>query len=326
MKFNPTQIPFVLLLIVIISGCGGGSAVIPPIERDTNDPGWPNPDPGHWVPDYQHNRAQVREDHWITTPDGVKLHMLLYRPVDSSPANQYPGVILVPGGDNEALVWENLYRKTNAFELVNAGLIILTFDPRGRGFSEGTENYYGKIHQDDFKLIIEWFNRHPHIIPGGIGVASFSFGITLAVPTLGRYPELPARFLLDNEGSIDRYYNTNWDEPKYLDIMRGHDTSDDEFWSEREPIDHISNVACPYFRLETDYSHYSHRHTYEAAILMVNSAINGSSPYVQLNDNQPNVILDESEPDRYIWFSNELRMQYFYYMILHAVSVTTLVD
>jgi alpha/beta superfamily hydrolase len=315
-----------VIMLIILTGCGGGSPVSPPLEHDTNDPGWPDADPGHWAPVYQYNREQVKEAFWLTTPDGTKLHLMLYRPSDSSAANQYPGVILVQGGDNEGLIWENMYQKTNTFELVRTGLIILTFDPRGRGLSEGIEDYYGKTHQDDFKLIIEWFNERPDIIPGGVGVASYSFGITLSVPTLGRYPELPARFLLDCEGAIDRYYCTNWDEPKYIGLMRGHDSTDDEFWEYREPIDYISSVACPYFRLETDYNHYTHRLCSEVAITMINSAINGASPFVQLNDNTPNVILDVSRADEYNWFPNKLRMPCFFYMILHAVSVTTMVD
>ena len=286
----------------------------------------PEPEPDHWVPDYQPEREQVMDKFWLTAQDGIELHLLLYRPLDSSPSNQYPGIILVPGGIKDGFSWQNTNIKANAWEFVRSGLIVLTFDPRGRGLSGGEDDYYGIDGQDSFKLIVEWFNKRQDIIPGGVGISSSSLGIILAANTLGRYPDLPVRFLVDMEGGSDRYYSTNNDDPDYMIYNAGHSISDDAWWESREAITYIGSIPHPYFRLQTDFDHFLHRFNPHDAIRMVNAAMNGASPYVQLNDMTPNAHYDPDKTDYYNWLPAEYNFEQFYAMTLHAVSVTTILE
>jgi pimeloyl-ACP methyl ester carboxylesterase len=251
------------------------------------------------------------------------LHAVLHRPADSSPSRKYPGLLLVPGGLMAGASWHATWRKSNAWNFVDAGLIVLIYDARGRGWSGGEEDFDGPIQQDDLATVIEWLNARDDVLPGAIGVASSSWGITVASGALSRHPDLPARFLVDLEGAGDRYEMTQWDDPKWLEIMHGHSTSDDEFWKDREAIRFVGGIACPYFRLQSNCDHAFDRFYVDHAINMVNGAVNGESPYVRLNDMPPNRTYDLAHAHDYHWFPVGDTDETFYYAVLGAFCTTT---
>ena len=316
-KLLPLSI-FIVLLSGLFGCVGGGISPVDPDPREQ----LPH-EAEYWAPDYQPDREQVMTHYYLTAPDGVKLHCQLFRPTDSSPSNRYPAIILIPGAAYSGYVFQNPNFKINTWELVRNGLIALTTDARGRGLSGGEENYYGTIQQEDFKMILEWFIGRDDILPGGIGVCASSAGIVLAGMTLGRYPDLPARYLIDNEGMADRYYGTasipDW-------ALLGHDQSDDEWWDQREPLNYMKFIPVPYFRIQTDWDHYNDLPYFDGAIAMVNQALLGASPYVQLNDVVIDSVLDVNKADEYQWYYNQDRHVLLYNMILHATSLTTIVD
>ncbi len=316
-KLLPLRILIVLLTGLFGCGVGGSSPVDP-------DPAGQLPhEAENWAPDYQPDREQVMTHYYLEAPDGVDLHCQVFRPADSSPANRYPAIVLIPGAAYSGYAFQNPNFIFNTWELVREGLIVLTIDARGRGLSGGEENYYGTIQQEDFKMTLEWFIERDDILPGGIGICSSSAGIVLAGMTIGRYPYLPVRYLIDNEGIIDRYYG-NASVPDWG--LLGHDQSDDEWWDQREPLNYIQYIPVPYFRIQTDLDHYNDLPYFDGAIAMVNRALLGASPYVQLNDVVINSELDVNKADEYEWCEVAKRTVYFYNMILHATSLTTLID
>jgi len=295
---------FVLIAVIALAGCGGGGNPVQPPDYDTDIP-------------------QSQEDYWIRTADDFGLHLILHRPADSSPSKRYPGLILIPGALQAGDVWHSRNRKSNAWEFVDEGMIVLLYDARGRGYSGGTEDYDGPIQQDDLKIVIEWLNKRPNVLPGGVGIGTSSWGITVAAGTLGRYPDVPVKFLVDLEGAHDRYVMTQWDDPKWVKILHGHGTWDEEFWKDREAIKYIGDITCPYYRIQSSYDHALDRFYVDHAIAMVDAAVEGKSPFVQLNDMEPNQLYDVENADKYHWYKISQVDLMFFDTILRAMGLPT---
>ena len=154
-----------------------------------------------------------------------------------------------------------------------------------------------------------------------MGVVSSSWGITLASSTLAIYQDLPVRFLIDLEGQQDRYTSTNWDDPFWIDYRGGIDTSDDEFWAEREAITFQPFITVPYIRVQSGLDHIFDRFYVDHAIELVNAAVNGLSPYARLNHEEPNLILDIENPHQYGWEDIDTVDEALYMYVVEA-SVT----
>ncbi len=313
--------------VLCLIGCsGGGDPITNPNDPFSDDPYLDPSDIPHWTPDVQNERTQVQEDEWLVTDDNVGLHLIVHRPEDSSAANQYPGLLLIPGGLQPGAAWHARWRKSNAWEFVDAGMIVLLYDSRGRGFSAGDEDYNGPVNQDDLADIIDWFNSREDVLSGGIGIATSSWGITVAAGTLARYPELDCRFLLDLEGAQDRYVMTQWNDEKWLGIMHGHVTSDDEFWDTREAITYIGDVLCPYYRIQSGLDHAMDYFFVDHAIELVNAAVNGESSFVRMNEMEPGIQYDMAIAQTYDWYPIGDLDNIFFDMVLRAMSYHTELD
>jgi pimeloyl-ACP methyl ester carboxylesterase len=326
-RFLPFITAIGVALIVLFAGCGGGNAnPIHPGDPFSDDP-WLDPtDIPHWQADLQPDREQTEEVFWVEASDGLPIYTRIHRPVDSSATKQYPGLVLVPGGLQQGYAWHATWRKSNAWEFVDAGLIVLIYDARGRGWTAGEEDYDGPVQQDDLAQIIRWFVSRDDVLPGGVGVASSSWGITATSGAAARNPDLPIRFLIDLEGAQDRWVMTQWDDPKWVDIMEGHDTWETEFWDVREAISYIDDVTCPYFRIQSDCDHALDYFYVDHAIEMVNAAVNGKSPYVRLNDMEPNRLYDIDKAEEYHWFPIKDIDVTYYWAVLDAFEITTVVE
>lgn len=322
MKQIMKRFPLLALgIIVFLAGCGGSGMVTEPSNN-----GIETLDTDHWMPNIQADRAQLEQEEWIRATDDVALHAIVHRPADSSTERKYPGLVLIPGSLQTGESWHAAWKKSNAWEFVDAGLIVLVYDSRGRGLSGGEEDFNGHRQQDDLRTVIEWFCARDDVLPGGIGIASSSWGITVASGTLARYPDLQVRFLLDREGADNRYVITQWDDPEWVELMGGHGTSDDEFWSEREAIRYIGQIRCPYFRLQSRFDHALHRFYVDHAINLVNAAVAGASPYVRLNDMPPDVTYDLGRAWEYEWYDISDADEVFYRSVLEAMSFTTVLE
>ncbi len=228
------------------------------------------------------------EEHWVTNPTtGAELYVHITFPNGDGP---YPTLVVVPGGIGAG----NKFRLPGgmADALAEVGIVTVTFDPDGRGQSEGEEDYNGHAQQDGLAAVIEFTATLSQVDPQQIGLASFSYGITMASGTLARYPDLPILFLLDWEGPADRFDTTvECSNSTRIDF---NPCDDDLYWVQREALVFILDVSIPYQRLQSEKDHVQPDVSH--AINMVNNAVEGGAPWVRLNDLTPNESYDPSDP------------------------------
>jgi hypothetical protein len=260
------------------------------------------------------------------------------------PLSRFAAVIKIPGGINpgrsEALTPE-------AIALAEAGMVVVTFNAEGRIdernpddiASEGSEDYNGFHNQDTLADLILYVATLPYVNANNIGLRSQSYGITIAAGCVGRYPDLPVKYIVDGEGPPSSFVTVQepWalfsssDHPNHdkyetvYDIL-GHYSTDrdpspenEAFWSQREAIRFIGSFRGRYLRLQGEWDHsqppsqtseieafhqpprwWQGKHTCD----MVNAAIEGGVPWVRVNlDAQQNPINQGctfAEPPRFI--------------------------
>jgi pimeloyl-ACP methyl ester carboxylesterase len=228
--------------------------------------------------------------HRITNPTSdAELYVEIVRPRhwDGQPL---PTLVFVPGGTGSSADFKRSTPKL--LQLADAGYTIVLFDPDGRGQSTGIEDLDGTIHQDGLAAVIEFAASLHEVDTDAIGLATFSYGITMGSGTLARYPDLPVRFLIDWEGPADRYDTTFECTPNpRIDWA---DCDDEDFWSQREALTFIAEVAVPYQRLQSAEDHVQPDVSH--AINMVNAAAQGAAPWTRLNDLPPDQLYDPASP------------------------------
>lgn len=223
---------------------------------------------------------------------GAALRVIILPPQELENA-PFPTLVLVPGGSGSS---EDFTRPGRAItqRLNEAGYLVVLFDPDGRGESEGVEDNNGFTHQDGLAEVIRFAAAHPLSDGSGIGLVSYSFGITMCSGALARHPDLPVRFLIDWEGPADRNDTGSCDEAGVGHLGEVASCSDEQFWSEREAQTFIGEVAFPYLRLQSERDHV--QPDVGHALRMVNAAVAGASSWVRLNELPINQIYDENAP------------------------------
>ena len=230
---------------------------------------------------------------WVINPtDNAHLNVELLQPEDGGDTPR-PTLILVPGGSGSSQDFLDTPAKRPT-ALLAAGYNVMLFDPDGRGRSEGVEDYDGAIQQDGLAAVILFTASLPMVDAEQIGVVSYSYGVTMAAGALASYPELPVRFLIDVEGPADRR-DTGGCDDDHTGHLQGVAACDDEaFWEQREALTFIRRIQIPYRRIQTEQDHA--QPDLDHAIAMVNAAVDGDSPWVQLNDRPANERYDPAAP------------------------------
>ena len=247
------------------------------------------------------------EEVWVRNPaSGVDLYCHIHRPPDFSPSQIYPGLVLIPGGSGTGTSFDG---NGQAQGFADAGIVVVHFDPDGRGLSTsgGTytyEDYNGFLQQDGLRAVFQHLVDLPETDDGNCGMFSSSYGVTMAAGALARYPENPpAKYLVDFEGPHDRTLTAQ--------INGGHvphDTSDVVFWSEREAVRFMPDVARAYLRIQTEIDHNPRVTQNQHAIALVNGATHtlygglGQSLWTRVNDaarNAPTQVYTLEDPP--IW-------------------------
>ena len=253
--------------------------------------------------------TEIVEGYLVTAPNGNELWVKIIQPrSDLYPGQSFPAVVDVSGGLG--------FGENSSLQLARDGFVEFHFNPEGRGRdhpSEGEEDYNGFIHQDDLKAVIEFACSRPNVIQDNIGVMTHSFGITIGAGCLGRYPELPVKYLIDVEGPSESFVTCH--EPWSLDEDPANDKIDIAFnnfghvstyrdpspenvafWEKREATRFIGNIRCRYMRLQAEWDHaqppnaqypvfdypplwYQCKH----GVDMVNLATEGASPWTRMN-------------------------------------------
>ena len=209
---------------------------------------------------------------------------------------RFPAVITVPGGLNSG--------QSPRFDLGLAalGFVQVVFCPQGRGEgtlehprSEGEEDYNGFVGQNGLKAVIEYVVDLPEVDADCVGILSSSLGISLTAGALGRYPELPVRYVVDGEGPSDSEVICfdPWDdterEERALERFGHRSTARDPspenvaWWNEREALHYIGNMRACYLRIQTDEDHAQPPGFCRHALDLVNLATLGASPWTRVN-------------------------------------------
>ncbi len=215
---------------------------------------------------------------------------LYYRDDVSNPT----AIIFVPGRNGDMLIFERLNQTLYA---ASKGFLAITFDPLGRGLSEGSPDDYGREDQAILKVLydiaLERGSRR-------IGFVSMSFGIAMVSGFLAEY-DLPVEFWVDWEGPCDRIFAQCYcgEFPSREAFRRASDEEldearariiekiesgfkgprgscyDNEYWAEREALQLVKK-ADPrslkyYVRLQSDVDHV--QPNYDHTIMMVNTMV-----------------------------------------------------
>jgi hypothetical protein len=274
----------------------------------------------------------IVEEFDILAPSGNRLYGMIRRPDPSQyPDLCFPGVVLVPGGINPGRL---MALGQEAKVLAGAGMVVATFNAEGRADSspedtrsEGTEDYNGYRHQDGLCAIVQYVMNLPYVISDNVGIASQSYGITMAAGCVARHPEIPIKYLVDGEGPPYSFVTCHGprslagDVQKYEtvgDIFGRQATWQDdspenlEWWAEREAINFIGDFRGYYLRLQATWDHaqppeseaeiasYTHPNGWPGGgpawyhnkhtSDIVNAAVEGGVPWVRVN------LVEQSNP------------------------------
>lgn len=331
---------FILALIgIALAGCGTLSSTAtpfvkappPPITRALEPA--QSPAPGNAPPAKPQITPNVKppiappgnlianaKTYSVTNPTtNAKLNVQVFTPKDSA-GKKFPALVLVPGGigDGNGLIRE-------AEEFMNAGFVAVIFDPDGRGKSEGVEDFNGHKHQDGLAAVARFTATLPEVDAKKIGIATFSYGITMGAGALARYSDtspssgqsLPVKFLIDWEGPVDRDDTTVGCRNDGNQRIGWKPCTDNAFWSEREALTFIAKVRVPYQRIQSEKDHVQPDVSH--AIHIVNAAVQAKLPFVRLNDYPPNQTYAAKNPPP--MFSENQDRQRNAFVIKYAVEL-----
>lgn len=234
--------------------------------------------------------AREEDVYYVENPsNSANLYVKIIHPSDWE-GGELPTIFLVPGSSGDSS--EFMSKKKSAQDLADEGFTVVIFDSDGRGKSTGEEDYGGFIQQDGLKAIIEYVSKLEEVDADKMGIASFSFGVTMASGLLSRYPDLPIKFLSDYEGPANRDDTAGCDGSGLGHLGKQAECDEESFWKEREASTFIAKIKVPYWRIQTEKDHA--QPDYQHTVVMINAALDGGGQKVYLNEDQIISQLDEN--------------------------------
>jgi len=283
---------------------------------------------------------------WVTAPNDNRLYTRRVQPALATyPGQHFPALIAIPGGTGAgAPLADNLgYRN-----LAARGFVVVVFNPEGRGTgapgnltSEGTEACNGFVHQDDLKAVVEFTSALANVDASNIGVETSSFGIAIGAGALGRYPNLPVSYLVDQEGPHDNRVITFYDAGRELPVCGHLSTVTDPsagnvaFWAEREAVNYIDAYRGRYLRMQAEIDHAQNPGYFRHSIEMINAGTRpqfggaGLAAWTRMNGsdigNPLNTVYPMNDPSQFpTWLTGRLAdhpsLNFTYIQELAAVS------
>lgn len=226
----------------------------------------------------------VRQPFTLSSGAGYPTAGAVYSPREGEAS---AAVILVPGTNDPAAVFEGWTQPVNAPEIASRGLHAVVYDPSGRGLSWGPEDYGGLEHQDQLRVVVEHVQRT--YAPRVLGVLAVSLGLASACGAIARY-QLPVDWLLDWEGPCDREIITAGG--SIMEPALGHRLDDDFYWHPREAVRHVGNLPCGYVRVQSQKDH-AQPGEFRHAQRMVEAAAAGRLPWFALNEHPRNTLVEQ---------------------------------
>jgi len=228
----------------------------------------------------------VTESVTVVSKSGYKIAAKIHRPTREGP---YKAVLLVPGTNDPGDVFMRWGQPINALELAAMGLMVMTFDPAGRGESWGEEDYGGEEHQDDVIASLKYLSDLGETEE--IGVVSISLGLAMACGALANLPDgVDVGWFVDWEGPCDREIITAGG--SMMAPAMGHSINDDVYWRPREALKHVGLIKCGYHRLQAVPDHAQPKETRHATRMM-QEVSTGEASWFKIN-NHPKGALPES--------------------------------
>ncbi len=190
----------------------------------------------------------------------------------------WPALVLVPPGFDEGL--PELDEEVSE-ELAGAGLVVVAFDPPGRGLSEGEEDHGGPAQQDALAALLSWVAARDDVDPQRVVLRSRSYGLTLAAGAIHRHADLGVMALVDLEGPVtlpdDLEHVTEQSHDALYEAATGPD-----WWLERSPSEHLGSFSARYRRIQALEDHATGAWLGHAQAA-VNEALDGNAASVDLN-------------------------------------------
>ena len=219
----------------------------------------------------------------VNPTSAASLAVYVALPVGAGP---FPAVVMVPPGRKAG----RAFPSAEAIgALTHRGIAVVRWDPDGRGASGGTEDAGGAVHQAGLRAVIAYAVAREDITDDQVGVISYSMGITIAAGALSGQ-DTGARFLIDWEGPIDRWWTLNctpageprsrWEQFAPCD--------DEAYWAQREARHSMGGVTVPYLRIQSARDH-MHASNHDHAIELLAIAQAGGVPWTRLNDLDANL-------------------------------------
>jgi hypothetical protein len=234
-------------------------------------------------------RVRVEEAPF-TSAVGYRIQAWIHHPPGPGP---HPAVVLCPDGlaDAGSLVTPGGSPVT-ADELARLGVLVLRFDPAGRGGSWGEEDHGGPEHQDEVAEAARLLAAREDVDATRIGLVGLGDGAVMAVGAAA-LAKAPVAWVLDWEGPSDREIaagasrgDTAWRPPG---------PADEAWWTPREPVRHVGDLPCGYVRLQSEEDHLDTSELRHARRMLF-AASRGSLPWFQINDHARG-----AAPERPIW-------------------------
>ena len=237
-------------------------------------------------------RGTTCEEAWIELPRGRRVYCHIHRP---TAAGCHPGVVFVPGGISPGTDYDTAAELT-ADAVAASGSVVLHYDPAGRGRTGGEEDRWGPAHQEELAHVVRHFAALPGLEASGVGIVSFSIGITIAAGALANHP-LPVRYLFDWEGPSNRQNITL---NGTFAPFREFPVTNETFWEKREAARFIGAIRCGYFRYQAERDHMQGAYKGHA-LELVNLATRGRAAWTRCNDNPPNTLFQGDRADSCRW-------------------------
>ena len=225
-----------------------------------------------------HPPRAVPADRLANPASGASIAVYIDAPLSPGP---HPAVVLVPGGLGAA---GGSAGPGGIQAYTNAGIVVVRFDPDGRGQSTGAEDYQGPAQQEGLRQVIKWAVARPEVRDDAVAVVSFSLGVSLATGAMDG-GTTAARFLVDVEGPPSRSWMQGCRAVDAGVTFGGHSCTDNAYFSPREAVTHVGGMKVPYMRVQGARDHFQgnrHDHAYE-----ILEAAAGKVPWVRLNDLAP---------------------------------------
>jgi len=227
------------------------------------------------------------EEVWFRTEDGESIAGAVVAPVIDG---CWPALLLVPPGFEGGL---DAADELTTQQIAGAGVVVLAYDPRGRGDSTGDEDHVGARQQDDLAAVLSWLAARGEVDPTRVHVRTRSLGIAQAAGAVHRHPVLAPAGLFDLEGPgilpddlayANDHANETWDGV----------AGDEDWWLERSPREHLGAFAGDYLRVQAQEDHALGGFKGHAKALL-NTAEDGAARSVRLNGVALSAISDEGQ-------------------------------